>query len=29
VAITPLHLDLTAHAQLETVRGWALALEDG
>ena len=29
VAITPLHLDLTAHAQLDTVRGWALALEDG
>ncbi len=29
VAITPLHLDLTAHAQLETVRSWALALEDG
>jgi 5'-nucleotidase len=28
VAITPLHLDLTAHAQLETVRGWAIALED-
>lgn len=27
VAITPLHLDLTAHAQLEMVRGWALALE--
>lgn len=27
VAITPLHLDLTAHAQLETVRSWALALE--
>lgn len=27
VAITPLHLDLTAHAQLEMVRGWKLALE--
>jgi 5'-nucleotidase len=27
VAVTPLHLDLTAHGQLDTVRGWALALE--
>jgi 5'-nucleotidase len=27
IAITPLHLDLTAHAQLDTVRGWKLALE--
>ena len=27
VAITPLHLDLTHHSQLELVRSWALALE--
>lgn len=27
VAITPLHLDLTAHSQLDLVRSWALALE--
>ncbi|HRP08220.1 MAG TPA: 5'/3'-nucleotidase SurE [Gemmatimonadales bacterium] len=28
VAVTPLHLDLTAHARLDMVRGWALALEE-
>lgn len=28
VSITPLHLDLTHHALLETVRDWALSLED-
>lgn len=27
VSVTPLHLDLTNFSQLETVRGWALALE--
>ncbi|MCA9768610.1 MAG: 5'/3'-nucleotidase SurE [Gemmatimonadetes bacterium] len=27
VAVTPLHLDLTNHALLDTVRDWALALE--